>query len=384
MAVQSGYPRGEALVECLYDCVTEPDGWAPVVDALRQAVGGRVGVIGVIDAASRETRLSVAAGEEALVGPLIGEYRLDNPFLTAPPHLEFDVPYTVDNIYDVLGPGTQGRWLSARVTQEFVIPNELDDFFWLTLMKQPTRTGSLAILTGRDKAISAGDLAWMQTMAPHVRRAVTIGDLFEAERAAAAAFRSLVEALAHPVLIVAPDMRVMFANAAAEALLNEGVVVRLAAGRLALPFSHAERALAAAVELGRRDEFALGAAGINVPLVSAAVPAVAHVLPLVRREEGARFARAAAAAIFIALPGAGPMHAIEAIAALFGLTSAERRIAVQVAEGRSRKDIALAQGVSDGTVKTQLAAIFDKTGVHDQRHLELLIRELTPPVKASS
>jgi DNA-binding CsgD family transcriptional regulator len=61
-------------------------------------------------------------------------------------------------------------------------------------------------------------------------------------------------------------------------------------------------------------------------------------------------------------------------------TPAEARVVTQVAEGKSRKEIAAAQGVSDGTVKTQLANIFDKTGMHDQRHLELLIREITPPV----
>jgi DNA-binding CsgD family transcriptional regulator len=135
------------------------------------------------------------------------------------------------------------------------------------------------------------------------------------------------------------------------------------------------------VTLGVRDEFQLGAAGINVPLCGTNTVAVAHVLPLTRRDEAARMSSAAAAAIFIAAPGVSPKPAIEAVAALFGLTPAEKRVAAQVAEGLSRKDIALANGVSDGTVKTQLAVIFDKTGTHDQRQLELLIREITPPVR---
>jgi hypothetical protein len=33
-------------------------------------------------------------------------------------------------------------------------------------------------------------------------------------------------------------------------------------------------------------------------------------------------------------------------------------------------------------VKSQLASIFGKTDTHDQRGLELLMRELTPPVRA--
>jgi DNA-binding CsgD family transcriptional regulator len=152
------------------------------------------------------------------------------------------------------------------------------------------------------------------------------------------------------------------------------------AGRLALPFAHAERAIARAVLLGERDEVALGTAGINVPLASAEAPAIAHVLPLARRDGDARFSDSAAAAIFISVAGVTPTPAIEAIATLFGLTPAEKRVVGQVADGKSRKEIALSQGVSDGTVKTQLSAIFDKTGMHDRRQLELLIREVTPPV----
>ena len=71
---------------------------------------------------------------------------------------------------------------------------------------------------------------------------------------------------------------------------------------------------------------------------------------------------------------------MEAIAGLFGLTAAEKRVAAHVAGGLSRGEIALADGLSDGTIKTQLSAIFDKTGVTDQRALSDLLRELTPPV----
>ena len=77
---------------------------------------------------------------------------------------------------------------------------------------------------------------------------------------------------------------------------------------------------------------------------------------------------------------AAPLPAMDAIAALFGLTAAEKRVATQVAAGKSRHDIAQASGVSDGTVKSQLAAIFDKTNTCDQRDLALLVRDLSPPL----
>ena len=48
----------------------------------------------------------------------------------------------------------------------------------------------------------------------------------------------------------------------------------------------------------------------------------------------------------------------------------------------TRAEIATASGVSDGTVKSQLTTIYDKTGANGQRELELLIRDLTPPVNS--
>jgi DNA-binding CsgD family transcriptional regulator len=111
------------------------------------------------------------------------------------------------------------------------------------------------------------------------------------------------------------------------------------------------------------------------------VPAVAHVMPLARRDISARMSQRAAAAIFIAAAGAAPVPALEAIAALFGLTAAEKRVAGHVFAGRTRREIAAASGVSDGTIKSQLATIFDKTATGDQRELQLLMRELTPPLR---
>jgi DNA-binding NarL/FixJ family response regulator len=47
----------------------------------------------------------------------------------------------------------------------------------------------------------------------------------------------------------------------------------------------------------------------------------------------------------------------------------------------NRHTIAAANQVSDGTVKSQLDSIYDKTGASNQRELEKLLRDLTPPLR---
>jgi DNA-binding CsgD family transcriptional regulator len=204
------------------------------------------------------------------------------------------------------------------------------------------------------------------------------------ERAESQLFRDIVDRLEHGVVIVADDMRILYANAAAESLLREGVVVFTSGGRLGVRFPQAQAALARAVSLGMADEISLGTSGIDIPLGVTSRPAVAHALPLSRRPVSDRIKNAAAAAIFIAAAGTVVQTAIEAIAALFGLTMTEKRIAGYISDGLTRHEIAQAQGVTDGTVKSQLAAIFDKTGAGGQRGLQSLMKELTTAVRRAS
>ena len=126
-----------------------------------------------------------------------------------------------------------------------------------------------------------------------------------------------------------------------------------------------------AVELGMRDEFGLGPAGINVPLARVNVPAVAHVCC----RSAARAAPAwRTAPRRLHRRGRNGAAGARCDRRAVGLTAAEN--ASPPSRRLNRTDIAAAAGVSDGSTKTQLAAIFDKTGAHDQRELELLIREL--------
>ncbi len=371
------------MVGTVYDCVTDQARWPDTLDQIRRAARARLATLAVLDTVSKRPRFSVACGETALLEPLMRDYAADVLFYDAVPHMEIDVPFTVDDLYRIQGPDARQAWLDSRIVREWVIPNDLDDFFWLVMVRQPTRAGSMVLMTDRDRhQITADEKNAMALLAPHVRRAVTIGDLFEEERQFARVFRGIVERLIHPVVVVAADMRILFSNPAADLLLSDCTVVSSSHGRLSFSYGPAEAAVARAVVMGVGDEFALGPEGISVPLLRAQAPAVAHVLPLARREPEARIHKTAAAAVFFAVAGCGPVAALDAIAALFGLTAAEKRVAGHVADGKGRKEIADAFAVSDGTVKTQLSAIFDKTGTGDQRGLQLLVRELSPPFRS--
>ena len=55
------------------------------------------------------------------------------------------------------------------------------------------------------------------------------------------------------------------------------------------------------------------------------------------------------------------------------MTEAQARIAIFLAEGGTVNEYAEAMGVSTGTVRTHLKAIFAKTGVRRQAELAIII-----------
>lgn len=60
------------------------------------------------------------------------------------------------------------------------------------------------------------------------------------------------------------------------------------------------------------------------------------------------------------------------IASRFGLTPKETQVALHLAAGGSIRDYAERQGLSEQTIRTQLKAIFAKTGVNRQSALAVL------------
>lgn len=92
--------------------------------------------------------------------------------------------------------------------------------------------------------------------------------------------------------------------------------------------------------------------------------------PLPRRPWALPFAPRA---IMIARVGAPTDRHVQLLMRTFGLTPAEADIAIRLAAGQSRADIAAARGVSAETLKVQLRSIYDKTGCRRESQLVRIV-----------
>lgn len=188
-----------------------------------------------------------------------------------------------------------------------------------------------------------------------------------------------LQALAHGVLIVERDARVIFANRAAGTLLaastglradRHGLVastpdatqlLRALIGRAASEDAHARAGGAMLIERAPPDE----------PLQALISPLGAH------RGVGVEPAPRRATALLVVIDPQCLRRGLETrLVALFGLTPAEARVASEVGKGLDLKHVAATLQVLPSTVRTHLHHVFAKTATRRQADLMRLIAQL--------
>ena len=368
------------FIGTIYDCIAAPATWTPALGNIADHFESDVVWLSVSNPRLQTTRMAAIAGVPEK-SQLLATHVEKNPFFKIMHKLEIDEPTGLQQLCHLMGPEGVAMFQNSSFVQDYAIPARMGDGVAISLMNQTDRVATLGMVGSADRPVySIAELETLRDLAPHIRRAVTIGDLFETQVRESNMFREVVESFSLAVLVVDADMQLLFANPIAEDYLRQGTLLKTFGQKLNIQNEMAHSAVQKAVVLSERAEVALSCSGLGVPLYKTQFPAIAHVLPLGRRAERSQFHNRAAAAIFIATPKSDPLPTIDAIAALFGLTTAEKHVATQAANGLVAADIALSRGVSVHTIRSQIDAIYDKTGKNSYAGLQKLIMDLTPPL----
>jgi DNA-binding CsgD family transcriptional regulator len=227
------------------------------------------------------------------------------------------------------------------------------------------------VLPGPGERDLSGLRRGLRVLAPHIQRAVRISHRIaeaelSAEAAAAAADRTV-----SAILCLRPDLSVMTANRHV-ARYEESGVISLAGDRLSFLDAASQRQLVALA----RSAPPAGAAfatldrhGVNVAAVCARVP-VQSARVLGGSVEGA--------GLIVSIGGGGEARAIEIsrVAAWFGLTPSEARLASALAAGSSLQDYCALRNVTLNAGRFLLKGVFRKTEVTTQAQLVALVSRL--------
>ncbi|MDQ7249050.1 helix-turn-helix transcriptional regulator [Dongia sedimenti] len=349
----------EDLIGGIYDAAADPELWSDAIARIVEATGCRTGVFYEHDMATHQSQ------------PL-GFHRFNTEFMQ---------DYVAH--YGALDP-----W-NARVMQwpvGIAAPTYLlmpEDEFRRTEFYQDylRKTGAFYGLGGlveradgriavfgvqrgyEDGRFETESVDLVSALMPHLKRAYRMHSAVGRAQRDREIFEETLRVVPQSVLIVDRDARLVFANRAAERMLEAGDGIRLVSGRLTAAHRDDQASFASlfnplgALE-GSGAVAALRRPQNRRPLLVQAVPLRSH----------GRWNPAGRVVLLIDVDPP-PSPSPDRLALLFGLTVAEARLWADLAAGATLAEIGRRRQVSINTLRVQLARLFNKVGVHRQADL---------------
>ena len=365
------------LIGGIYDAALDPTLWRGALARIADFVGGQSAGLFSKDTLNKasDTYYTSGCNPRYLQLSLGNNWRFD-PFASLP---AFDIGQVVST--DNLMPYDEYR--ETPFHQEWARPQGLVDSVSAVLDKSVTGVAFLSIL--RNEANGRVDGAARRRLGlvvPHVRRAVLIGKTIDLRQAEAASLADTLDGMSAGMLFVDSSGRITHANAAGRAMTADGNVLRAPLGRLVASDPDVNRALQVIFLAAANGDAAIGVRGVAVPLVARdGERYVAHVLPLssgARRSAGVGYA--AAAVLFVQKAALARRSPSEAIAKTYRLTAMEVRVLLAIVEVGGAPQVAEMLGIGEGTVKTHLKRLYEKTGARRQADLVKIFAGFASPL----
>jgi DNA-binding CsgD family transcriptional regulator len=212
----------------------------------------------------------------------------------------------------------------------------------------------------------------LDALRPHFARAALVAARLRFKRAEATA--SALEIMGLPAAVLSSSGRVMAANTRLQRM--ETVFLPVAHGGLAIADAEANQLFQKAV-IGV-NQTTTTVCSIPVPAIGGEAAFVVHLLPL-RRAAHDVFAGADTLVLATPIVPTKLVPSANLLNALFDLTPAEARLAVDLADGLTLADSAIRHAVTVKTARTYLERIFRKTGTSRQGQLVNMIKAVQPP-----
>jgi DNA-binding CsgD family transcriptional regulator len=368
----------------IYDCAIDAESWDPALELLRDSLGTPFAAIHMITCTPDTVQQTLPPEVSALHTEWDSEWVKMLPFvmegiprIEALRTVEMDQPALQS---EVIGPEL---YLGSRFYSEWLAPQGLVDGCTTTVLRRDLQTAMVSVpIAQGSQPPDAEAVEFMRLLAPHFRRALLISDMLDVHRQRVRVMAEMLDSLSVPVVLVSGEARIEYANAAADALIDEGTCLTGAGGRLATVNSRDAPAFARALSLasaGTDDLLGLWGNGMVVSGRDGA-SMVVYVLPLGRSDVRNALGKGLAA-IFISKDAALPPR-VEVLTAVSGLTVAEAEVALACASGATPAEIAGQRGVSLLTIRKQLSSIFEKTGLNTQAGLVAFVHSLASPLRA--
>jgi DNA-binding CsgD family transcriptional regulator len=372
--------RISELIGAIYDCVLDPGKWHDVLQTLNHQFAFAMAVLGVVPLRHGANVINVSVGYDKEWLAVADAYRAEIVDRWGGP--ERLAQYPLDEPIAASRAVGREAWSDNPYFRDVLAPRGLIDAVGIVIAREPSLVGYVAFSRHQSAGeVSASELDGLRLLGPHLRRAVTISNLFDMKTIAAASLASVLDTFSFGLVLVDAQLGIVHANNVATRMLAARDPIESRNGSLALRERACHAALERAVHWATLDEMDMGPRGIGIPARRAqGEPCVIHVLPLQRSEMRRGLAPRAVAALFIAPALLPPRMPSDALAVLYDLTPSETRIFELITDGQPIDTVADTLGVARTTVRSHLQHLFEKTGCKRQAELVKLASRLQSPV----
>lgn len=375
----AGFESAEALSDLIgqiYDCALDPARWEPVVARVQELMRCMNAVLAVQAIPSGRILLKATSGIDPALLAHLEDYGAD--VIDQWGGLEAMARHSLEDPAVLSWLRPRELWQGNRYYAEWAKPQGIVDVIGVLLARDPTAYGSVGFGRHVDAGpVTEDEIDTLRLIVPHFQRAVSISRMLDIKAIAVQSFEAALDAVPSGITLVDDDLRIIYANRAAQNMLSAAKPIASNGGKLLVPSAVSHSALARAVSQASLDEALIGRRGFGIPVrTSLGDAAVLHVLPLRHGALRPGLNPAAAAAVFVApatMPHPAPQ---QALAALFDLTPTEAKVLATIGAGKTVAAAAAAMGVGQGTVRTHLLRIFEKTGTNRQAELVKLTASL--------
>ncbi len=363
-----------ATIGSIYDCVLDPARWQTLMPELGAAISARRTYLGMMTPGGESRGRIFLHGYPQ--GDHIRRYSAINPFGPLGLMYPIDKSYVASRDYGL--PALK----ATRYYAEVLAPRGDLDCITFVMVREGDAYAQWMLVTQDDREpITPEETAAFELIAPHMRRAVEISNVFGLQQLAAETFRAALGELEAAVLILDEQRRPTYLNPRAEAALAQGVVLRLHGQRVVgatRPADDALRRVAEGSSMGKPSGFESvlhGTDGEERLLFAVALDASA---------EGVLDQPARASMLVLRSPREDTRNPIAIAARVFNLTPAQVQVLTFLAQGQTPDAVADILGISTATIRSHLSDLFRRTGTSRQAELVARTLSLASPLRASN
>jgi DNA-binding CsgD family transcriptional regulator len=246
----------------------------------------------------------------------------------------------------------------------------------IILRERTTSVDIAALRSKRHGPFGEADERLLRTLIPHLQRAVQLHRRLAAAELTSRSLTEAMDRLPYGVILLDEGGQVILANRVARAQLAARDGLTAERGTLGASKRAESSALQMLVAdaLGVATGRGLGSGGVlSVSRRSGKRPLSLLVAPFKREAVDPFGDRQPAAVVFVSDPDMRVEAPADILARLHGLSPAEAKVAAEVLEGGSLREIAERLGVTRNTANTHLKRVFEKTGTRRQSDLVRLL-----------